>query len=351
MRVWAGWLWLNRGMRTWTDRFVGLAMAGVIAGSAMAGLWGCGSAPPTAAESGGGGGESAGATRPRIAVSIPAATHGWTGGVVWWANRAAEELSERAEVTVVTADSPEDQARKLETIATQGYDALVVLSFEPALVTPTIQANRDAFGYIVSVDRGLTEPIADVWLRGDNVEFGRIAGKFMADKLGGRGNILVFRGIAGPIDEQRVEGFQEVMRGFPDVKILAMEHGDWSQEKAYNVAQALLLKHPKVDAIWASDDDMALGIEKALSEANRAGVWMVGGGGMKDVVKRVKEGDALFPATVTYPPRMIEMAIKRAVEDLAAGKKPGGAQVDALLPIDLVTPANAQDFFYADSIY
>lgn len=319
----------------------------------MFALTGC-SAPEKPAESGETKPDATASTgpKPKIAVSIPTATHGWTAGIVYWAEKTAKDLAGDADITVVAAESPQDQATKLETMATQGYDALVVLSFEPAQVTPVIKANRDSFGYIVSVDRGLTEPIADVWLRGDNKEFGKLAGEFMAEKLGGKGNILVFRGIPSPIDNDRVEGFQGVMKNYPDIKILDMQHGDWNRDKAFTVAQNLLVKHPKVDAIWASDDDMALGIEKALQGAGRdKDIWMVGGAGMKDVVKRIMDNDPLYPATVTYSPKMIADAIQRCVDDLKAGKKSTGTQEDVVLPIEIVVPENAEKHYFPDSKY
>lgn len=329
------------GMKNW--------LIGGVAALAMA-MVGC-SAPAA------GGGETTTpakegeAKKFKIAVSIPTATHGWTAGVVDWAEKAKEQFASDADITIYASESVDDQADKLGTLATQGYDGLVILSFDPAAVTPAVKMNRDSFGYIVSVDRGLAEPIADVWLRGDNMKFGSEAAKFMAEKLGGKGNILVLRGMAGPVDEDRVKGFEEVMKGFPDIKILAMQPGDWNQDKAFTVTQNLLLKHKDVNAIWAADDDMALGAEKALTEAGLSDVWMVGGGGSKVVVKRVMDGDKRFPATVTYSPKMIELAIARMVEDLKAGKKPSGPQVDEVLPVDLVLPTNAKDHYFEDSVY
>lgn len=324
--------------------------------AAMAGLavWGLSACnPPEPQGTTGSTGTSTSNTnsKPKIAVSIPTATHGWTAGVVYWANQAAKDFADQADIEVVTSETASDQAKKLETIASQGYDSLVILSFEPDVVTPVVKANRNSFGYIVSVDRGLTDPIADVWLRGDNVEFGKVAAQFMAEKLGGKGNILVFRGIAGPVDDDRVKGFTEEIAKSPGIKILDMPHGDWNRDKSFSVAQNMLTKFPKIDAIWAADDDMAMGIQRALQEANRTNIWLVGGGGMKDVVDLVQKGDPMFPATVTYSPRMIYDGIKRAVEDLAAGKKPGGEQVNEIQPVELVTPKNAKDHYFPESTY
>jgi ribose transport system substrate-binding protein len=301
---------------------------------------------PTASTSG----ETEPGKKFKIAVSIPTATHGWTAGVVDWANKTKEKLKDEAEITIFASESVADQATKLGTMATQGYDALVILSFDPAAVTPAVKTNRESFGYVVSVDRGLAEPVADVWMRGDNLKFGTEAATFMAEKLGGGGNILVLRGMAGPVDEDRVKGFQEVLNRFPGIKVLDMQPGEWNQDKAMTVTKNMLIKHKNVQAIWAADDDMALGAEKAVQQSGQS-IWIVGGGGSKVVVERVMKNDPVFPATVTYSPKMIELAIQRCLNDLKAGKKPSGTQIDEVLPVELVTPANAKDHHYPDSVY
>ncbi len=318
-------------------------------GAAVFGIIACN--PPEQSVTTDSSGAQSSGSKPKIAISIPTATHGWTAGVVYWANQAAKDFGDRAEIEVVTSENAADQAKKLETIASQGYDSLVILSFEPDVVTPVVQANRQSFGYIVSVDRGLTQPIADVWLRGDNVEFGRVAAEFMAKKLNGKGNIVIFRGIAGPVDDDRVKGFREEIAKYPDIKILDSPHGDWNRDKSFSVAQNMLTKFPQIDAIWAADDDMAMGIQRAVQESNRTNIWLVGGGGMKEVVQRVRNGDGMFPATVTYSPKMIYEGVQRAVEDLLAGKKSTGQQENVILPVELVTPENAADHYYPDSSY
>jgi ribose transport system substrate-binding protein len=95
---------------------------------------------------------------------------------------------------------------------------------------------------------------------------------------------------------------------------------------------------------------MALGAEKAVQQSGQS-IWIVGGGGSKVVVERVMKNDPVFPATVTYSPKMIELAIQRCLNDLKAGKKPSGTQIDEVLPVELVTPANAKDHHYPDSVY
>lgn len=324
-----------------------LLAAGAALGLALAGCTGGGE--PSAS---GGTGRSAGTgEKLKIGVSIPAGTHGWTAGIVSWANEMKEKYPD-VEFTIQTANSGTEQANQVESMILKELDGLVVLSFEPAPVTPAVRKAKDDGVYIVSVDRGLTEPIADVWVQGDNVRFGEVAAEYMGDKLGGTGRILVLEGPVNDVNTQRVTAFRRVLgERYPGVQILASESADWSREKAHQVMQTLLLKHPEVDAVWSSDDDMSLGAEEALRQAGRTNLWMVGGGGMKDIVKRIMDNDPLYPATVTYSPKMIADAIDRCIADLRAGKTPGTTQDDQVIPVDVVTPANAADFYFPNSAY
>lgn len=326
-----------------------LALAGLL----TLGLFGCSQPADSGGEASGDSNTTAKSDgeKLRIGVSIPAGDHGWTGGVVWWAEQMKEEFP-NAEIIVQTATDGSEQFNKIETMTTQGLDGLVVLSFEPGPVTPAVEKAKKEGVYIVSVDRGLTKPIADVWMRGDNKVFGEKAADFMGEKLGGKGKIICLQGVICDVNTDRVNGFEQTLKAkYPGVQIMASEVANWNREEAYKVTQTLLTKYPDVQAIWAADDDMAMGAEQALKEAKMSNVWLVGGGGMKDVVKRVMDGDAQFPATVTYSPQMIADGIRRCIKDLEAGKKSSGTQLDEVIPVEIVIPTNAKDYYYPDSIY
>lgn len=290
----------------------------------------------------------------KIGISIPAADHGWTAGVKYWAEEEAKKHPE-VEFDIQTAADPSKQITQLEAMATKKVDAVVILATESAPVTPTAKKLKEQGIFIVNVDRGFTEPIADIFLAGDNKKFGEMSAEFMAKKLNGKGNILILEGIPCTVNTDRVESAKKVFAKFPDIKILASQSGMWNQQKAQDVMQTMLTTYKQVDAIWAQDDDMALGAEKALKAAGRdKGVWMLGGAGMKDIVKRVMDGDPMFPADVTYPPSMIADGIKAAVETLTSTKKEDlknfkPKNID--VKIDLVEPSNAKDFYFPDSVF
>ncbi|MEQ1822676.1 MAG: ABC transporter substrate-binding protein [Fimbriimonadaceae bacterium] len=295
-------------------------------------------------------GESTSTKKFRVGVSLPAADHGWTGGAYYWAEEATKKYPE-IEWNIQTAENSDDQIKDLDNMATKGMDALVILATESAPVTPKAKELHDKGIFIVNVDRGFTEDIADVFLAGDNKAFGRMSAEYIVEKLKGKGKILILRGIPCTVDTDRYDSAMEVFKKNPGIEVLDAQPGEWNKDKSYKAAQNMLTKNPKVDAIWSSDDDMSEGVEQALKEANRtAGVWMLGGGGKKEIVKRIMDGDPLYPATVTYPPSMTGQAVDKCVEILKSGKKPE-KHISELIKLDIVTPANAKDFYFEKSVY
>ena len=112
-----------------------------------------------------------------------------------------------------------------------------------------------------------------------------------------------------------------------------------------------LQKYSKVDGIWAGDDDVLIGALKAYKESKRKDVKVfVGGGGAKAIVKMVKDKDPLVKATVTYPPRMIEIGADLALKGLRNNKKNPGAR-EIVVKSEVVTPANAAKHYFPDSLY
>ncbi len=134
-----------------------------------------------------------------IGVSIPAATHGWAGGL----NFHAEQTKARLEaanpglkVVLVTANSASEQANDLEDlVAIHRMDALVILPFESAPLTGPVRNTKRRGVFVTVVDRGLSEPgIHDVYVAGNNAEMGRVSGEYIKERLDGIGKIVVLRG-------------------------------------------------------------------------------------------------------------------------------------------------------------
>ncbi|WP_394155957.1 ABC transporter substrate-binding protein [Loktanella salsilacus] len=286
-----------------------------------------------------------------IGVSIPAATHGWAGGMNFHAQEAIERLEEvypDLDFVLATASDAGKQVNDIEDmVATRNISALVVLPFESDPITPPVQSVANSGVWVTVVDRGLAIPgIEDLYVAGDNPGFGIVSGEFMRSQMPDGGKIVVLRGIPTTIDNERVAGFEAAIEG-SGIEIVGMEHGNWNRDDSFNVMQDFLSKHDQIDAVWASDDDMAVGVLAAIEAADRQDVkFVLGGAGMKEMVKRVMDGDAMIPADVTYPPSMIATAI-----ELTAVGMTSTAPVSGTFTIGsvLVTPDNAAQFYFPDS--
>ncbi|WOI57298.1 ABC transporter substrate-binding protein [Palleronia sp. LCG004] len=286
-----------------------------------------------------------------IGVSIPAATHGWAGGMNFHAQQSVERLEEaypELDFVLSTASDPGTQVNDIEDmVATRNIDALVVLPFESDPLTPPVQSVADSGVWVTVVDRGLSvEGVEDLYVAGDNEGFGRVAGEYMVEQMPDGGNIVVLRGIPTTIDNMRVEGFEQAIEG-SGIEIVGMEHGNWNRDDSFSVMQDFLQRHDQIDAVWASDDDMAVGVLAAIEASGRDDVqFVLGGAGMKEMVQRVMEGDEMIPADVTYPPAMIATAIEMTALGLVSD-----APVSGVFTIGsvLITPENAEQYYYPDS--
>ncbi len=290
----------------------------------------------------------------KVGVSVPAADHGWTAGIGWWAKRAMD-LYPDIDWVYATAASPDDQIADLDDMMTKGIDALVILCTESAPLTPKAKEIHDDGVFIVNVDRGFLEPVADIFLEGDNKAFGRKSAEFIVEKMKGQGNLVILTGIPCTVDTDRVNAAMEVFKRSPGIKILDTQPAYWNREKGLTVMQSLLTKHAKIDAVWAQDDDILMGAMQAIKEAGREKeMWILGGAGMKEVVKMVMDKDPMVPANITYPPSMIAAGIHTAVSVLQGGKKDQVMQFmpkHLMIDVELVTPANAKAHYFPESVY
>lgn len=286
-----------------------------------------------------------------IGVSVPTADHGWTGGVDFFAQQAVDRLSKAyPNLSFVLATAPDStkQAADLEDmVTTRNIDGLVILPGDPDAMTASIKKVKDAGKWVTVVDRALSQPgIEDLYVAGDNPGLGTTTANYFKSALPNGGNIVVLRGAPIPIDAQRVDAFMAGIEG-TNIKVLDSQFANWNRDDGYKIMQDFLTKYPKIDAVWAQDDDTLVGVLKALKEAGRENeMWAVGGAGMNQIVKMVAAGSTQVPVDVSYNPNMVATAI-----DLTALHFAANAQVDGKMIINstLITKDNAAQFDYPNT--
>ena len=293
-----------------------------------------------------------GSTKPvKIAVSVPAADHGWLAAVSKDARSIAEEL-EGVEMTINdSATDSAGQADQIETMINDKPDALVVLPFEGDALTPVAQKATAAGIPVINIDREFSTPFAArTTVLGDNYGIGWQAGNYFADELKCKGNVVEIQGLAGiSVTELRTQGFNDAIkrRCQDGIKVVASQPADFNPDKGLSVMENILQGNKQIDAVYTHDDDMAEGVIAAIENANREDeMFLTGAGGSKAIMDRIEKG-GLVRATFLYNPTMAASAVNLAaliargegMQDLTEPEVPSRIQV----PATTVTKENVAD--------
>ena len=282
---------------------VALLSAGVL-------VAGCTGNTPEDSGSGGGGGNTAASDNDEagdtvtIGFSAPAADHGWMAGITEAARAEAENYED---VELVVAEGTNDvsaQISQVETFINDGVDAIVLLPFDGAAMTPVALQAMEAGIPVINVDREFDSPFAArATVLGDNYGMGVSAGTYVCEQLGDNPDAVVAE-IAGidslPLTQDRSQGFADALAecGLDvDNRVAA----DFTVEGGEEAASNLLQAAPQIDAIWNHDDDQGVGVLAAIESAGRDEFFMVGGAGSANAMRAIQEGNSVLQATVIYP--------------------------------------------------
>jgi ribose transport system substrate-binding protein len=286
-----------------------------------------------------------------IGFSAPAADHGWMAAIT---EAAKNEAAKYDDIDFVVAEGTNDvnlQISQVETFINDKVDAIVLLPFDGAALTPVAIKAMEAGIPVINVDREFDSPFAArSTVLGDNYGMGVSAGTYICEQLGDKKDAVVAE-IAGidslPLTQDRSQGFKDALDdcGLDVDNRVAAEFTVESGEKA---AANLLQAAPKIDAIWNHDDDQGVGVMAAIENSGRDEFFVVGGAGSANVMEEIKSGDSLIKATVIYPSTQGADGIRLA--RLVAQEKALGDLVEVEVPRQImlyapvVTEENVDQF-------
>lgn len=250
-----------------------------------------------------------------IGFSAPAADHGWMGSIT---ESAKKEAAKYDDVELKVAEGTNDvnvQISQVETFINQGVDAIVLLPFDGAAMTPIALEAMSKGIPVINVDREFDDPnAARVTVLGDNYGMGVSAGKWVCDEADGNKDAIVAE-IAGidslPLTQDRSQGFKDALAecGLDvDNRVAADFTVEGGEEAATNLLQAA----PKIDFLWNHDDDQGVGVMAAIKNAGRDEFEMIGGAGSANAMREIQSGDSVLKATVIYPSTQAADGIKLA---------------------------------------
>ncbi|MFI9832147.1 substrate-binding domain-containing protein [Streptomyces sp. NPDC051913] len=255
----------------------------------------------------------------------------------------AQAEAKKLDVDLTVTDAQNDasqQANQLENFTSSGLGTIIVNAVDSDAVTPAAKAVNKAGIPLVAVDRAVNNADTAALVASDNVAGGRLAAKDLAEKLGGKGKIVVLQGQAGTsASRERGAGFTEGLKAYPGIEVVAKQPADWDRTKGLDVMTNLLQANPDVDGVFAENDEMALGAIKALGSKAGKSVQVIGFDGTEDGLKAVKAG-TLYASVAQQPAELGRIAVQNAVK-VAEGDK---VEKSVMVPVKVVTKENVADF-------
>jgi ribose transport system substrate-binding protein len=276
----------------------------------------------------------------RIGFSAPAADHGWIAGIT---EAAREEAGKYSDVDLQVAEGTNDvstQISQVETFINDGVDAIVLLPFDGAALTPVALQAMQAGIPVINVDREFDSPFAArSTILGDNYGMGVSAGTYICSQLGDKPNAVVAE-IAGidslPLTQDRSRGFADAL-GDCGLKVSNRVAAAFTVESGEAAASNLLQAAPQIDALWNHDDDQGVGVLAAINNAGRNEFIMVGGAGSANAMRAIKADDSVLKATVIYPSTQAADGVRLA--RLLGQKKSLSDLVEVEIPRQIVLNA------------
>jgi ribose transport system substrate-binding protein len=161
------------------------------------------------------------------------------------------------------------QIQQLQNLISKGVDAILVNPGDVNGLNDTLQAAVAKGILVISVDQELATPnVYNVGI--DQKQWAETSAKWLATKLGGKGNIVEIEGFPGhPANVARMSGVDEVLKGYPDIKVLGKDTGKWDEATGQQVMSNFLASFPNIDGVW-TQDGMAIGAMQAVLAANPA---------------------------------------------------------------------------------
>ena len=207
------------------------------------------------------------------------------------------------------------QNNDVQDLITRGVNVLVINPVDPKGITPSLAAAEAAGIKVVTVDRPV-ESGAAAFVGRNNKAMGQLVGKAAVDTLGpAGGKIIEIQGDAGgAVARDRHDGFQAAVSAQPNITVIDGPYCDYTRSKAVTAMQDLLQAHPDLKAVYAQNDDMALGALQVLTENHRADVKVFGVDGLMEAVRAIADGDQYIATALNDPNAEGKLAIQTAAK-------------------------------------
>lgn len=242
-------------------------------------------------------------------------------------------------IQVIVVDAQNDSAKQtndVDDLIQQGVDALLINPADSAAISTAVQSANSVGIPVITLDRSADKGDVAALVASDNVKGGQMAAEYFVKQLGEGAKVIELEGVPGAsATRERGKGFHEIAD--QKLNVVAKQSADFDRSKGLNVMENLLQGNPDVQAVFAHNDEMALGAIEAIQSSGKD-IPVIGFDGNDDAIKSIKDGK--LTATVAQQPVLIgQLAVQAALDVL------GGKQVEKSIPAELklLTKENAND--------
>ncbi|MGD1223867.1 MULTISPECIES: substrate-binding domain-containing protein [Streptomyces] len=282
---------------------------------------------------------SSSSTTQKVGLSLSTLNNPFFVQIKAGAQQEAKKLG--ADLTVTDAQNDaSQQANQLQNFTSSGIGSIIVNPVDSDAAGPAVRSANKADIPVVGVDRGVNKADTAALVASDNVEGGKLGAQALAEKLGGKGKIVILQGLAGTsASRERGAGFAEGLKAYPGIQVVARQPADFDRTKGLDVMTNLLQAHPDIQGVFAENDEMALGAIKALGSKAGRSVSVIGFDGTPDGLKAVQAG-TLYASVAQQPKELGRIAVENALK-AAEGKK---VEETVKVPVKVVTKENVAGF-------
>ncbi len=257
----------------------------------------------------------------------------------------SENYADKIEIVHMDGGSDSaNQVSQVESLIGSGVNSILMVPFDRNGLVPAVEAAKAANIPMIELCQETSSPDRTSFVGSNHKTSGVMLMQALADKSGGKGNVVMFIGPSGQDSAiARTEGGQEVLAKYPEMKVVAEKIANWDRATAMTDMENLIQAGIPIDMIFAESDSMALGALGAIKGTELEGKVIIGGiDAIADAVDAIKSGEMYCSA--------FQNAKQQAITGIdVAYKAAMGEQVDALydIPFELVTKENADDPKYA----
>ncbi|WP_407364611.1 ABC transporter substrate-binding protein (plasmid) [Pseudomonas luteola] len=242
-----------------------------------------------------------------------------------------EQAAKTIGAEVIVTDAHHDVSKQIndvEDMLQRGINILLLNPADSVGVQSAVISAHKAGVVTVAIDAQAEGPL-DSFVGSKNYDAGYMACKYLAEKLGGKGEVAILDGIPVVPILERVRGCNDAVKEFKDVKVVAKQNGKQERDMAMTVTENMLQANPNLAGIFSVNDTGALGALTAI-ESSGMDIKLVSVDGAPEAIKAIQKANSKFIATsAQYPRDQVRLGLGIALA------KHWGSKVPAAVPVDV----------------